>query len=90
VNLQVTFFLTEAEVAANEAIERGLRFIRDDGRVDIPAVLAEYTRRLDAYPIRDGSEIACDLNYEVSREQAEWSRQVNAQAREANERERMS
>jgi hypothetical protein len=75
VNLQVTFFLTDEEVAANDAIERRRhRFITPDGAIDIPALLAEYARRVADYPVRAEAEVALDLNCAVVAEQGEWSR----------------
>ncbi len=68
------------------------RFLTDEGDVDLPVVLAEYLRRLDAYPTRSESDVACTLNCEVCTEQAIWARRVEAgqfvvSAREAYELE---
>jgi hypothetical protein len=61
------------DTVAGKRESPALRFIRDEGDVDLVAVLAEYTRRLDAYPARNASDIACNLNYEVCDEQVRWA-----------------
>jgi hypothetical protein len=60
------------DAVAGKRESPALRFIRDEGDVNIPAVCAELLRRLNAYPTRHEDDVICNLNYEVSAEKMRW------------------